>query len=171
MTQHCRRPTARRAFTMVEAMAAVAIVAVLLVVALNTVGLSNANQYRTAQRATADALAQSLLQDILQLSYEDPATVPLFGPEILNNETSLSKTNYNDVDDFNGWSESPPQDRTGTTMSELTGWTRSVRVDFVSPTNPNSLSATDAGLKRITVTVSKNNVLLATRVALKGRHL
>jgi hypothetical protein len=155
---------------MLEAMAAVAIVAVLLVVALNTVGLSNANQYRTAQRATADALAQSFLQDILQLAYQDPTSTPLFGPEILNGETSLSKTNYNDVDDFNGWSESPPQDRAGNPMSELSAWTRSVRVDFVTPASPNTLSATDAGLKRITVSVYKNNVLLATRVALKGRH-
>ncbi|HVT79556.1 MAG TPA: hypothetical protein VHM90_02775, partial [Phycisphaerae bacterium] len=75
-----------------------------------------------------------------------------------------------DVDDFNGWSESPPQDRAGNPMQDLAGWSRSVRVDFVSIANPTTVSATDAGLKRITVTVSKNNVPLATRVALKGRH-
>jgi hypothetical protein len=154
---------------MVEAMVSVALVGVLLVVALNTVGVSNANQYRSAQRATADALAQGLVEDVLQLPYEDPAVAPLFGTE--PGETAGSKVNYDDVDDFGGWTESPPQDRAGAAMSELAGWTRAVSVEWVTTANPTVASAVDTGLKRVTVTVSKGGIALSTRTGLKGRHL
>jgi MSHA pilin protein MshD len=158
-----------RGFTMVEATVSVVLVAVLLVVAMNTVGVSNANQYRSAQRATADALAEGLLEDVVQLPYEDTAVLPLFGVEL--GETTLSKVNYDDVDDFNGWTESPPQDRAGAAMSELSGWTRTVKVEWVTVANPTTVSLLDTGLKRVTVTVSKGGVVLATRAGLKGRHL
>lgn len=167
MIQSPLHPPPRRAFTMVEAAISVAIVAILLVVALNTVGASNATQYRTSLNATADGLAQSLLDDILQLPFEDPI-IPLFGPEL--NETAASKTNYDDVDDFNGWSESPPQDRAGAAMSELTAWTRSVKVSWVLTSDATTISATDTGLKRVTVTVSRNGIPMSTRTGLKGRH-
>jgi hypothetical protein len=147
----------------------VALVGVLLVVALNTVGVSNANQYRSAQRATADALAQGLVEDVLQLPYEEPVGVPLFGCEA--GEAMSSKANYDDVDDFSGWTEGPPQDRAGAAMAELPDWTRAVRVEWVTTANPTTGSAVETGLKRVTVTVSKGGIALSTRTGLKGRHL
>lgn len=167
MNTHLPTGRQRRAFTMVEAVISVAIVAILLVVAINTVGASNATQYRTSLNATADQLAQGLLDDILQLPFEDPNITPLFGTEL--GEAALSKTNYDDVDDFNGWSESPPQDRAGNAMTELSGWTRSVKVDWVLTSNA-TVSLVDTGLKRVTVTVSRNGIPLSTRSGLKGRH-
>jgi hypothetical protein len=152
---------------MIEAAAAVGMVAVLLVVALNTVGASNANQYRTARRATANYLAQSLLDTITQLPYKDPV-MPVFGLEA--NESSSSKTNYDDVDDFNNWTESPPQDRDGTRFNDLAGWSRSVTVQWVTVASPTTVSASDTGLKLITVNVSCNGTLLASRSALKGSY-
>jgi MSHA pilin protein MshD len=157
-----------RAFTMIEAMTAVGMVAVLLVVALNTVGASNANQYRTARRATANYLAQNLLNAIVQLPYKDPAATPLFGVEA--GETSTSKANYDDVDDFNGWTESPPQDRDGTAFTDLAGWSRSVTVQWVTVASPTTVSSSDTGLKLITVNVSCNGALITTRSALKGSY-
>jgi hypothetical protein len=73
------------------------------------------------------------------------------------------------VDDFNGWSESPPKDRDGTAMSELSGWTRSVAVVWVSSANLSTVSVTETGVKRVTVTVAKGSMTLATRVAIKVR--
>ena len=168
MNHATRHSRSCRAFTMIEASVSVAIVGILLVVALNTVGASTANQFRSAQNATADQLAQGLLDDILQLPFEEPKSTPLFGRE--SGESAFSKTNYDDVDDFIGWSESPPQDRASTPMAELTGWTRSVIVEWVLTAAPTTISLSDTGLKRITVTVSRNGIPLSTRAGLKGRH-
>jgi MSHA pilin protein MshD len=162
---HCRS-TFNRGFTLVETMMAVVILSVMLIVALNTLGASNANQFRTAQRATAAALAQGLLSDILELPYEEPNGSVLFGIEAT--ELRGSKINYDDVDDFNGWSESPPQNRDGSAMSDLQGWTRSVTVQRVSISNPATVVTTESGLKRVTVTISKKGVTLASVAALKA---
>ncbi len=159
---------ARPGFTMVEATISVAILGILLVVALQVVGASMRNQYHTAQRLTAASLAQSLLNDIIQLPYQDPGAVVNFGIE--PGETAGSKANYDDVDDFNNWTESPPQDRTGSPMTDLAGWTRSVTVAWVNPANITQTLLTESGVKRITVTVSKGGAVLATRSALRGKY-
>ena len=157
-----------RAFTMIEAMTAVGMVAVLLVVALNTVGASNANQYRTARRATANTLAQNLLNDIVRLDYKEATGTPLFGVE--SGESAQSKTNYDDVDDFNNWPESPPQESSGTVYNDLAGWRRSVVVEWVTLADPTVTASSESNLKRITVTVSYNGTIVATRSALKGNY-
>lgn len=160
------RARPRRGLTLVEAVMACLVVSILLVAALRAAGTASIYQYKTADRARARSLAGQLLTDILSLSYEDPSA-PVFGLE--SGESSNSKINYEDVDDFNGWTESPPQDRDGVAMDELSNWQRSVSVAWVSNTTPTTVSATETGVKRITVTVKKNNVTLATRVALKVR--
>ncbi len=55
-------------------------------------------------------------------------------------------------------------------MTDLAGWTRSVTVSWVSPTNINQTSNSETGLKCITVTVSKGGTVLATRSALRGQY-
>jgi MSHA pilin protein MshD len=160
------RNNRKRAFTLVEAMVSVVIIAVLLVVGLNVVGASGMNQYRSAQRATAAALAHDLMSDILQQPYKEPTTAPVFGPE--SGESASNKAQFDDVDDFNGWSESPPRDRANTALSDLSGWTRSVTVQWVSTAPPFAAAATDTSLKQITVTVRRNGAILASIVAIKG---
>ncbi len=159
-----RRRT-RRALTLVEAVTACLVVSVLMVSAMRAAGAAGMFQYKTADRARARFLAGQLLTDVLATSYEEPVDAVVFGTE--SGETSSSKTNYDDVDDFNGWSESPPQDRDGAAMSDLSGWTRSVSVVWVSSTSPTTVSGSETGVKRITVTVSKGTQSLATRTAIK----
>ncbi|OYW18935.1 MAG: hypothetical protein B7Z55_09750 [Planctomycetales bacterium 12-60-4] len=95
--------------------------------------------------------------------------MPLFGPELGEPAVATGpRTLYDDVDDYHGWSRSPPQSRNGTPMSDLTGWQRSVAVEFVNPSNPGSVALLDQGIKRVTVTVRRNGVTLATSVALRS---
>jgi len=149
----------------VEAVSACLVVSILMVSAMRAAGMAARYQFATSDRARARFLAGQLMMDILATSYEDPNVTPLCGVE--SGETTSSKVNYDDVDDFNGWSESPPQDRDGNAMPELTNWQRSVAVVWVTSTNLATVSATETGVKRITVTVKKNNVTLSTRVAIK----
>src|SRR4051812_20926578 len=133
--QHRRRN--RAGLTLVEAVMSCLVVSILLVAALRAAGAASVYQFKTADRARARFLAGQIITDILSLNYQNP-TSPVFGRE--TGEVATSKTNYNDVDDFNGWSESPPQERDGTAMSELGAWQRSVVVEWVGNSAPNVVS-------------------------------
>jgi hypothetical protein len=156
-------PADRRGFSIVEGVLSTLLVSIVLAVGLRAAAYSSVTQYKTAQRATALQLGQSLLADITALPYEDPNVAPLFGREA--GESSSSKVNYDDIDDFNGWVESPPQERDGSAMTGLPGWQRSVVVHRVNPSNLNTVVVAESGAKRVTVSVSHNGVVVLTRAA------
>lgn len=112
-------------------------------------------------------LASGLMSEIMALAYQDPflPTIAL-GPEA--GESTTSRANWNDVDDYNGWTESPLQNKDSTVIPNTVGWTRSVVVTWVSSGNPTQISLVETGCKCITVTVKHNGVVVATRVCLKG---
>jgi prepilin-type N-terminal cleavage/methylation domain-containing protein len=153
-----------RGFTLVESLICVVIVGVMLVAALRAVGASNSSQLRTANRAVGSMLAQALMDEIMLQAYEN-STSPTFGPE----SGESARANFNDVDDYNNWNESPPKNLDATTMSNMTGWSRSVAVAWVSSSNPNQPSSTETGVKRMVVTVKRNNVTCGVRTALRTR--
>lgn len=163
MTQLARRTAG---FTIVEATMAVLVVSVLLVAAISAGDVAVSTQYRTGDRAVGRMLADGLMTDILSLAYQDPQyTTVILGPDV--GETSTSKTNYNDVDDYNGWSETPPQDRNGVTIPGFTNWKRTVTVQWCSGTAPTQTASSETNCKLITVRVYHNSVLVATRVGIK----
>jgi prepilin-type N-terminal cleavage/methylation domain-containing protein len=160
------RVSRRRAFSLVEVAVSAVLVGVLMAAAMRSVGGSVLAQYRTAERAFARLLADGLLTEILAKDYRQAGSTGI-GRDA--GETTTSKVNYNDVDDFDTWTESPPQFADGTPMPDLANWSRSVQVVFVDPANLNqtSTSASETGAKRITVTVTHNGGVVATRVAVR----
>jgi MSHA pilin protein MshD len=156
---------ARRGLSLVETVVSCALVGVLLVAAMRSVGASVFSQYRTAERGTGRLLADGLMAEILAKNYKDPGSTPQLGRE--SGESSTSKANYNDVDDYRDWSESPPQFADGTAMPDLADWRRTVAVDWVDPLDLSETKLWDTGAKRITVTVQHNGVVVATRIAIR----
>ena len=90
---------------------------------------------------------------------------PEFGPE--PGEADGTRTYFDDVDDYDGWSASPPQAKDGTVLKDYDGWTRKVEVVYATPSDPGISPVTDLGLKRISVTVTdlpgQESVLAALR--------
>jgi MSHA pilin protein MshD len=154
-----------RGFALIEAVLSVLIVSLLLVAALNVLGGSRAGQAWNSNRLRAHYLASDLMAEILDKPYADPGATPIFGPEPA--EIIAGRTTYDDVDDYSGYTESPPKDRTGAVIPGLTGWRRDVAVAYVTPANVTVTSLTDQGVKRITVTVSRNGGTFAKLVALR----
>lgn len=148
----------KRGFTIVEAVIAMLIVAVTLVAALSTVAAARTSRSRIADRVRAQQLAQDLMAEILQQAYQDPVQTPVFGLE--PGESATSRAAWNDVDDYNGWTESPPQSKSGNIFPDSTGWTRSVVVEWIDPTTL-TVAAAPTGVKRITVNVQKGALTLA----------
>lgn len=156
----------RWGFTLVEAAVCFLIVGLMLVAALNTVGASRRTQYVTSSRSRGELLAEGLMAEILHQAYEEPPPdPPVFGVDA--GEGAASRANWDDVDDYHGWSASPPQNKDGTVMADLAGWTRSVEVVWVNPDDLKQASAVPTGVKRITVTVRCDSLVLAARVAVR----
>ncbi len=141
----------RRGFTLVEAVVSVLIVAVMLVAALNTFGgVGRAALVQHGSRS-ADALRWEMLTEVLQVPYEDFDEPGEWGLEA--GESATPRSGFDDVDDYDGWSASPPQSRDGAPLADYRGWTRKVGVINVEPYGLSASGSTDWGLRMIEVTV------------------
>lgn len=154
-----------RGFTMVEAAMAVAIVGVLLTVSTGTLMSVAKNRQLQTERRQGYELADQLMSEILQCYFQDPGSSPVFGPE-----TGETRATYDDVDDYNGLSESPPAQRNGSALTDYAGWKRTVTVQYVSPTSPATSSTISTSLKRITVTVTSPAGKQYTLVGLRSQY-
>lgn len=154
-----------RGFTLVETVVSTFLVGIVIVAALNTVGASVVGQQKMGDRGRGQLLAHDLMVEILQQSYEEPDDPPGFGRE--PSESGGSRTDYDDVDDYDGWDSSPPQYKDGTEMPDLAGWGRSVTVRYVDPSDLTKIEESDKGVKRVIVTVTRHDVTVATLVAIR----
>ena len=170
----------RRGFSLVEAVISVILVSVLLVASVNTVGASRAGQSVTSNRSWGSTLAQALMSEILQQSYADPglgeakmfsfdpgvdpSPMPKLGPEA--GEANGTRTLFDDVDDYQGWSASPPQARNGEAILGLDGWRRTVSVTLANPVSLMPVTK-DSGAKVVTVSVTHNDNTVAELVAIR----
>lgn len=165
-TTHQSPLTTHPAMGMVEAVVAILIVGVLLVSALNTVAASRTGFQKIGERGRGAMLAQQLMAEILPCAYEDPvAGSILMGPDLL--ETDGTRAAFNDVDDYNGWSETPPTLRNGTMIPNYEGWERSVAVGFVDSDELTTTALSDTGVKRITVTVKHQGRMASVWTAVR----
>ena len=154
-----------RGFSLVEAILATILTATLLVVALNTVSAARWGQYNNAMASCGMALAQSLWAEIEPLDYEDPNIPGSLGLE--TGESATVRATLNDVDDYQGLALNPITDINGVTLPAYTNWQVNVTVQYADPQSPDSDSASDSGLKRITINAIYQNRTWATLTALK----
>ena len=141
----------RRGFSLIEALISLLIVGTLL--AASGAAISTAARSSTSQQEMlrGESLARQLLAEIVQKKYQQPSAITLtLGPE-----TGETRATFNDVDDYAGYSETPPADSSGAAIAGYTGWTRSVEVKWA---DPSTLAAAalqaETNVKRIIVTVT-----------------
>jgi len=152
----------------VESALSVFLVGVLMVAALYAVGAGVRRQSNTASQVRGKKLAHDLMQEILQQCYQDPLQTPVFGPEPGETTQPPTRSRFNDVDDYVGWTESPPANKSGVPYAGFSGWTRSVNVQWADPVSLAPTAATYTGLKLITITVSFNGQTQATLVGYRS---
>ncbi len=161
-----RSPHVARAFTLIEAVGSVLIVAVMFVAVMSTVGAARMSQYKMSGRSRGTALAQDLMAEIVQASYEDPDG-PSAGIGLDASELTASRATFDDVDDYDGWLASPPQQRDGTVIPDLPGWSRQVAVVWINKNDAANVVGGETGAKRITLTVKHNGMVMAYLVAVR----
>lgn len=159
---------AARALTLVEAVFSIVIVGGLLVAAANAVGASAATRQKALQRTQGQQLARALMAEILPLAYQDP-DLPTVLPGCELGESAADRTTFDDVDDFSAYSQSPPRAIDGTALTADSDWSWRVAVEWVSrDAVDGAVSLLESNVKRITVTVKRGQVPVATLVGLRA---
>lgn len=181
MNMRANRIALRRiGFTLIEAVFSILLVSLMLVAAMRATSASAVAQVHSADNGRGNLLAQSLMSEILVQPYSDPnVNSTKIGPDPGDTTNPATRSKFNDVDDYDGWFESPPQNRDGTVIGSTNpdgsitsfypGWSRKVSVVWVTSSNLTTPVASETGVKRITVTVSHNNAVIATCVAIRSR--
>jgi MSHA pilin protein MshD len=151
--------------TMVEVVVSTMIVGVLMIAELNALGSAMSSSESAGNRAVALGLSDDLMAEILKAKYVDPGTSPTFGPE--TGESGSSRAAFNDVDDYNSWSEQPPQAKDGTAMTDRSDWRRRVTVERVTASDPTTTTTTESGVKRIRVDVDFKGTNVIEQTAIR----
>ncbi|MCH8967304.1 MAG: hypothetical protein IID43_06465, partial [Planctomycetes bacterium] len=164
-----RMPSLRRAVTIVETAISIVIVGTMLVAVMNTAGGAILGRSKTGDTQRGRLLAQDLMSEILGQAYEEPVDEVKFGRE--SGESGSSRANYDDVDDYFDWKSNPPEYMNGADFANLDSWERMVSVKRVQPTDLSAIVNGETGIKRITVTVTRNGATVAKLVGLKSQGL
>jgi type II secretory pathway pseudopilin PulG len=155
----------RPALTLVEVVVSTLIVGLMTVAALNGLGAATRSSESAGNCGVAQGLADSLMAEVLATAYSDPGGSAVFGLE--TGETA-PRVNFDDVDDFHGWNQKPPQAADGATIADRPDYRQRITVTRVVPTNPiqATAGASDQGAKRICVQIEFEGVVLAEQYAI-----
>lgn len=96
-------------FTLIEATFSVAIVAVVLSVAMQSLAVATRAGLGQTEQSRAAELARQLIGEIAQARYAEPNDAPRFGYEPGEGSRAL----FDDVDDYEDLNEQPPRSRDG----------------------------------------------------------
>jgi len=153
---------------MTEVVVSAAIVGLMMVAALNSVGMVYRTRKLNADRMIGPALAQSLMAEILARPYEDPETSSsTIGVD--TGESAASRATFDDVDDYHNWSSTDAKAKDGTALSGYTGWGQQVTVTRGNVLTGGVWAGADYGLKRITVTVTSPAARQTQIIALRSK--
>jgi type II secretory pathway pseudopilin PulG len=154
----------QRAFTIVEAVLCMIVVALMLAAAFSVSGQSAKARQVIAEQRTAELLSRRLLAEIMQKRYREPAGDADAG------EDQRIRLTLDDVDDYNNLTLSPPTDIFDQSISNTSGWKQTVKIEFIrmdAATKTFVADVTDTGLKRITVTTTSPRGVVSSVVAIR----
>jgi prepilin-type N-terminal cleavage/methylation domain-containing protein len=155
----------RQAFTLAEVLVAVILIGIAIASLLATnIAFTNSNGTAT-NLSTAEFLLEQIREMTTTLPLVDPDGGGTFGAE----EGALA--DYDDLDDFDGSTFSPPIKTDRTAMTEFTGFSQQVTVENVSAANFQQVVADGSSdFVRVSVTVSLNSRPLCSSAWIRARY-
>tara|TARA_R110002072_G_scaffold42064_20_gene118646 strand:+ start:70517 stop:71080 length:564 start_codon:yes stop_codon:yes gene_type:complete len=161
--------TTRRGISMAETIVSTMIVGFVLVSTLQVVGPVVRTTSVHADKLIAANLANELSEEIATRRFTDPDVDDPNALGVNDGEQPKTRTAFDDIDDYNAWSATPPISLANGKIEGLAGWTRSVKVAHVELADATTESKFNTGLKRVTVSVSKNGTVLAQITTLQSQ--
>lgn len=156
----------RGGFTLVEAMIAMVIIGLTIAALVASTGAFSRSNAAGIDLSTAEFLIEEIRELTASLPVVDPQTATTtFGPE-----TGENLAQYDDLDDFNGASFSPPIDINRTALANFAGFTQQIQVQNVAVNNFNSVVADHStNFVRVTVTILMNGTSLSSATWIRAR--
>ena len=153
-------------FSLIEVLIAI------LLIGLAIVSLISANgAFTQANSAGIDlSTAEFLIEQIRELTTVLPVIDPTTGTSTFGPEASETLANYDDLDDFNGASFSPPISADRNTLNDLSAYTQQITVENVSVSNFEQVVANHSSFfVRVTVKVFLNTEEISSARWLRSR--
>lgn len=168
MSNSSRQINASRGFTLVEAAISTIIVAVMISAAISIVGGAARGATREREWRRGQVLAEALMAEVLAAAFADPQGGSTFG--IDPGEKAGDRSTFDDIDDFDDYTDSEALDVAGNKVPWSDGWARKVVVENVAIDNPTKVEddSIRTGLRRITVSIVSPAGATRTLVALKS---
>jgi hypothetical protein len=161
--------TARKGLSYLETIVATGIIGLVVVAAGRALAVVARGQLAARDHQSAQILAEELLAEIETTSFADLNQSPVFGPE--SGEVTGTRAQFDDVDDYRGWTESPPQAKDGTVLKDYRDFSRSVTVQNVDPADLTRVVPDGSSdFKQVIVTVTKRGKRLMTLRCVRARH-
>lgn len=145
----------RRGFILTEIAVTYVLLAFAVVTLVPVFAVTMRASKNTEQIITATYLSTALMEEVLLRKWDSATPLPavhISSGSVLGadaGETSSDKRTFDDIDDFNGWAENPPQDPAGGAMAAFASYTRTVAVRYVDANLSPTASVTD--YKQVTV--------------------
>lgn len=157
-TSTIRNP--RKGISLIEVAISSFLIGMLTIAALKTSGGVMQTWTQVKSNYDGSVLAESLLEEILQVSYEDPEGSAVWGIESGETQSPTNRSEFDDLDDYDDWTETPPKTKAGVALSGFTGWTRLVDIKKLKKNDPDDThndNSSDKGMRRVSVTVTDPN--------------
>ena len=148
---HAGQRRQRSGLSLVEVLVASMLLTTLAMGAMTTLAAVNISRNAMNDRTRARELALVLLSEVLQTNYRDPQE-PDNGIG-RDSKESVKRGEFDDVDDYHLWNESPPTDRGGAAIEGFGSWKQQVWVQWLDPVTLQA-AGSETGLKQITVRVT-----------------
>ncbi len=157
------RLAGRGGYILMEVVVTVLILSLSIVALMPIFAMSYKGSRRSERTLVAIHLAQELMEEIKLRKWDEASYTgrpgPLADPGPLGpdpGEDPKDKRSFNDVDDFAGWREEPPQDPVMRPLAESSGYRRSVLVRYLDSDLKPSEAQTD--YKHVSICVASQNV-------------
>ena len=126
--------TFRRGITMAETIVSTLLVGMVLVGTIQVVGPTVRSGTVMADKVIASNLARELSEEIATMYFTSPDTDDL---DVIGKDSGEgNRKKFDDIDDYHGLSNSPPELSDKSKLQNLSGWTRSVKVVHADLNNP-----------------------------------
>ena len=151
----------KRGFILVEISVTYVILSLALVTLIPVFLMAIRASKNTEQIVSATYLSSELMEEVLLHKWDQSTSSPakhIPNPGAIgvdSGETASDKRTFNDIDDFNGWTESPPKDPVMNSLAQFYPYSRSVSVAYADSNLNVSAAATDYKLVTVCTSTKK----------------